>query len=125
MLLLYSYSYVLELIKSCDTFVWCKHFSGLLGVADTSPGGDGGNGLKESDSDKQDKLDFSDRLSSPISPEEALWALNMVKKDAAPGQDGVRIMLDDCPFEVWLALFQVCWDYGLVPSVWQKKYIIL
>ena len=42
-----------------------------------------------------------------------------VKKDAAQGQDGVDVemMLADCLFEVWLALFQVCWDYGPVPSM--------
>ena len=45
----------------------------------------GGIGAKKSDFDKQLSLDFSGRLCSPISPEEVHWALDKVKKDAAPG----------------------------------------
>ena len=36
-------------------------------------------------------LDFSERLCQPISREEVAWALERVKKDAAPGKDGVTV----------------------------------
>ena len=65
--------------------VWCNHFSRLLGGADESSCGGGGIGTKKSDFDNQLSLDFSGRLCSPIIPEEVHWALDKVKKDAAPG----------------------------------------
>ena len=54
------------------------------------------------------------------------WALDKVKKNAAPGQDGVvvEMMVVDYLFEIWLALFQVCWKYGLVPSVWKESLVV-
>ena len=45
--------------------------------------------------------------------------MDKVKKDAAPGKDGVTVdmMSADVLFDVWCALFEVCWEYGMVPSV--------
>ena len=90
--------------------VWCNHVSRLLGGVDESSCGEGSNGVEESTHGKQDSLDFSDRLCAPISAEEVQWALEKVRKDAAPGQDGidVEMMKADCLLGVWLVLFQVC-----------------
>ena len=49
-----------------------------------------------------------------------------MKKDAAPGKDGVTIdmMSADVLFDVWCALFEVCWEHGMVPSVWRKSPVV-
>ena len=61
----------------------------------------------------------SEHLGEPISREEVQWALNEVRKDAAPGLDGVvmNMMLTERLFEVWVALFEFCWEYRRVPSL--------
>ena len=38
---------------------------------------------------------FSEKLCLPLSSEEIRWALNKVKKDATPGQDGIGVRGDD------------------------------
>ena len=67
-------------------------------------------------------MDLSDRLCFPISAEEVRWALQRVKKDAAPGQDdiGAEMMITESLFDMWLTLFQVCWEYNIVPSIWKE-----
>ena len=64
-------------------------------------------------------LDLSDRLCAPTSVEEITWTLHKVKKEAAPGQDdiGAKMRMADCLLEVWLTLFQVCWEDSIVPSI--------
>ena len=59
-----------------------------------------------------DGLDFSEGLCQPNSREELAWALEKVKKDAAPGKDGVTVnmMSTEVLFDVWFALFEVCWE---------------
>ena len=54
-----------------------------------------------------------------ISKEEVLWALNEVKKNAAPGSDGVEMdmLLTERLSGVWVTLFEVCWEHGIVPSL--------
>ena len=54
-----------------------------------------------------------------------MWALNEVKKNAAPGSDGVEIymLLTERLFEVWVALFDVCWEHGIVPSLWRESIV--
>ena len=66
------------------------------------------------------------RLCQPISREEVAWALDKVKKDAAPGKDGVTVdmMSADVLFDIWCALFEVCWEYGMVPSVWRESLVV-
>ena len=46
-----------------------------------------------------------------------------MKKDAALGKDGVTVdmMSADMLFDVWCALFGVCSEYGMVPSVWRES----
>ena len=106
--------------------VWCNHFSRLLGCVDESSCGEGGNGVEESTHGKQDSLDFSDRLCTPISAEEVQWALERVRSDATPGQDGIAVemMKADCLLGVRVVLFQVCWEYGLVPSAWKESLVV-
>ena len=60
----------------------------------------------------------SEHLDQPISREEVQWALNEVN-DAAPRLDGVvmNMMLTERLFEVWVVLFEFCWEYGMVPSL--------
>ena len=95
--------------------VWFNHFSRLLGGRSI---GDAHTAPKSS-CQGDDCLDLSDRLCSPISAEEIRWALQKVKKDAAPGQDDIRaeMMMADCLLDVWLTLFMVCWVYSIVPSI--------
>ena len=66
------------------------------------------------------------RLYQPISREEVAWALDKVKKDVAPGKDGVTVdmMSAEMLFNVWYALFEVCWEYGMVPSVWRESLVV-
>ena len=37
---------------------------------------------------------------------------------------GVEMMLAEPLFEVWMTLFQVCWESGLVPSVWEESLVV-
>ena len=102
--------------------VWAKHFSKLLGthmemdVNTTTRGSSHGGAQTE----------FEDRLCQPIIMEEVQWALHRVRKDAAPGQDevGADMMMAECLADVWLNLFQVCWEYSIVPSVWKESTLI-
>ena len=50
-----------------------------------------------------------------------------MRKDAAPGQDevGVEMMIADCLADVWLNLFQVCWEFSFVPSVRKESIVVL
>ena len=52
--------------------------------------------------------------------------MDKVKKDAAPGEDGVTVnmMSADMLFDVWCALFEMCWEYGMVPSVWRESLVV-
>ena len=70
--------------------------------------------------------EFEDRLCQPIIMEEVQWVLHRVRKDAAPGQDevGVDMMMAECLADVWLNLFQVCWEYSIVPSIWKESTVI-
>ena len=45
--------------------------------------------------------------------------------NAAPGPDdvGVQMMLAEPLFEIWLSLFEVCWEYGMVPSMWNESLV--
>ena len=33
----------------------------------------------------------------------------------------VNVMSAEVLFDVWFALFEVCWEYGVVPSVWRES----
>ena len=37
----------------------------------------------------------------------------------------VGMMVMERLFEIWVALFEVCWAYGRVPSLWRVSVIIL
>ena len=68
----------------------------------------------------------SQHLCELISREEVLWALNEMKKNAAPGSDGVEMdmLLTERLFDVWVALFDVCWEHGIVPSLWRESIVV-
>ena len=57
--------------------------------------------------------------------EEVQWALQRVRKDAAPGNDevGAKMMMAHCLADVWLSLFQVCREFSIVPSVWKESIV--
>ena len=93
--------------------VWKEHFAKVLGVSN-----EGAMGDKEQIDDSADinkcvanRLDFSERLCQPILREEVAWALDKVKKGAAPGKDGmiVDMMSAEVLFNVWCALVEMCW----------------
>ena len=70
-------------------------------------------------------MDLSDRLCFPISVEEVQWALQKVKKDAAPGHDDIRTeIMANCLLDVWVTLFQVCWEYSIAPSIWKESVVV-
>ena len=108
--------------------VWKEYFTKVLGASNEEAVGD-----EERIGDSADinnwgtnRLNFSERLCQPISREEVAWALDKVKKDAAPGKDGVTVdmMSADMLFDVWCALFEVCWEYGMVPSEWRESLVV-
>ena len=80
----------------------------------------------ESSSQVDGGLDLSDRLCAPISVEEIMWALHKVKKEEALGQDdiGAEMMMADGLLEVWLTLFQVCWEHSIVPSISKESVVV-
>ena len=59
-------------------------------------------------------------MDTVFSKEEVLWALNeVIQKNVAPGSDGVEMdmLLTERLFGVWVTLFEVCWEHGIVPSL--------
>ena len=52
--------------------------------------------------------------------------MNEVRKDAAPGMDDVvmDMILTERLFEVWVALFEFCWEHGRVPTLWRESVIV-
>ena len=103
--------------------IWKNHFAKVRG---RSVDGDGETSGYQIDREEKGSAEFSQWLCEPISREEVLWALNEVKKDAAPGLDGVvmDMMLTERLFEVWVALFEVCWEHGMVPSSWRESVVV-
>ena len=104
--------------------VWNEHFTKVLGASNEGAVGD--EERVGDSADINNRLDFSETLCQPISREEVAWALNKGKKDTSPGKDGVTVdmMSADMLFGVWCALFEVCWEYGMVPSVWRESLVI-
>ena len=107
--------------------VWQDNFRSLLGEEGDA---DGDNDKSSGALDQMDvgelnwTKDYSSQLGQPISPEEVHWALNMVRVDAAPGQDGigVEMMMADALFEVWMSLFKyvgkLVWYHHYGKRVW-------
>ena len=86
--------------------VWRNHFAKVLG------GNDEGN--RETSctqvNTEETQPESSEHLGEPVSREEVQWALNEVKKDAAPGLDGVvmNMMQTEKLFEMNTGLRQGC-----------------
>ena len=108
-------------VRTCEEAisVWRDYFGRLLGGP--------GDSLEDNCNDsccaeKAPKADFSDHLDAPITCEEVLWALTKVKKDAATGPDdvAVQMMLAEPLLEIWLSLFEVCWEYGM----WNESLVV-
>ena len=102
--------------------IWRTHFARVLG-------GDDNEDTKLDDTHTREDVDLSEcsqHLYEPISREEVSWALNVVKKDAAPGLDGVvmEMMLTERLLEVWVALFRVCWERERVPTMWRESVVV-
>ena len=59
---------------------------------------------------------YEDCLCHSIAMEDIQWVLHRLRKDAVPGQDevGVEMMMADCLADMWLNLFQVCWEFSIV-----------
>ena len=99
--------------------IWREHFAKVLGAKNEGAVGDEEQIGESADiSCDTNRLDFSERLCQPICREEVAWALEKVKKDAAPGKDGVTVdmMSAEVLFNVWCALFEVCWGLIFAPS---------
>lgn len=58
--------------------------------------------------------------------EEVAWALEKVRKDAAPGKDEVTMNMMSAKglFDVWVTLFKVRREDSIVPSLWRKSLIV-
>ena len=94
---------------------WQSHFVKVLG-------GDDKEGQETSCmqvNTEDNGLECSQHLCELISREEVLWALNEVKKNAAPGSDGIE--MDMLLTE---RLFDVCWEHGIVPSLWRESIVV-
>ena len=85
--------------------VWKEHFTKVLGASNEGAVGDEGRVGDRADINSwgTNGLDFSESLCQPISREKVAWALDKVKKDAAPGKDRVTVdmMSADVLFDVW------------------------
>ena len=49
-----------------------------------------------------------------------------MKKNATPESDSVEMdmLLTERLFDVWVALFDVCWEHGIVPSLWRESIVV-
>ena len=70
--------------------------------------------------------DLSNRLDMPILQDEVDVAFSRVKKEAAPGKDGIsyRMMTAAGLRDIWPALFGACWRSGLIPSEWRRSVVV-
>ena len=110
--------------------VWRSYFEALLGgqteqdeadtcsefeaVQPTICGGDGA------------QSDLCSLLDMPILQDEVDCAFSRVKKEAAPGKDGIsfRMMSTTALRDLWLALFGACWRTGMIPSEWRRSLVV-
>ena len=48
-----------------------------------------------------------------------------MKKDVAPGKDEVTVdMMLTCVVRCLVCFVEVCWEYGMVPSVWRESLVV-
>ena len=64
------------------------------------------------------QFDLCSLLDMPILQEEVDCAFSWVKKEAAPGKDGIsfRMMNTTALRDLWLALYGACWRTCMIPS---------
>ena len=54
-----------------------------------------------------------------------MWALGRAKRRKSPGRDiSVEMMDVEALSDVWVNLFNVCWKFGVVPSLWKHSIIV-
>lgn len=107
--------------------VWKEHFAKVLDVTKDNTGGD--KDLIDGDAvsiASDYRVTYSERLCQHILREEVAWALEKVRKDAAPGKDEVTMNMMSAKglFDVWVTLFKVRREDSIVPSLWRKSLIV-
>ena len=104
--------------------VWRSYFESLLGGETEQGESDGPWPTVGSGGDLQS--DLSSQLDMPILQDEVDLAFSRVKKEAAPGKDGVsfQMMAADILRDLWLALFGACWKNGMIPSEWHRSVVV-
>ena len=62
----------------------------------------------------------------PILQDEVDCAFSRVKKEAAPGKDGIsfRMMNTTALRDLWLALFGACWRTGMIPLERRRSLVV-
>ena len=97
--------------------VWSDHFKKVL-----QGGKESLSGCHELNGDSRAKgLGGSSKdLEDKFTGEEVMWALSIAKKGKAVGRDGISLemMSAECLKNVWVRLFNVCWKFGVVSSLW-------
>ena len=103
--------------------VWSEHFKEVLQGGKESPTG---CHALNGDSKAKGLGGSSKVLEDELTQEEVMWALGKVKKGKAVGKDGISVemMSAECLTDVWVKLFNVCWKFGVVPSLWKHSIIV-
>ena len=98
--------------------VWKNHFEKILNTGVPSEG--------EREATEQNKQSNTLPLDEDITRQEVVWALGMLKSNAASGKDGLTAeMVDkDILVEFWYELFKLCWKEGMMPSIWKHTVVI-
>ena len=110
--------------------VWRSYFESLLGGETElceADSGDASNVLQPTMCSRDGpQPDLSSRLDMPILQDEVDVAFSRVKKEAAPGKDGIsyRMMTAAGLRDLWPALFGACWRSGLIPSEWRRSLVV-
>ena len=65
-------------------------------------------------------------LDDELTREEVKWALGKAKRRKSPGRDviSVELLSVEALSDVWVNLFNVCWKFGVVPSLWRCSIIV-
>ena len=106
--------------------VWSEHFREVLQSGKESPAGCSEPSVcseVNQGSEQWSSLGLDDELTR----EEVMWALGKAKRMKSPGRDGISVEMMDMEAlsDVWVNLFNVCWKFGVVPSLWKCSIIVL
>ena len=105
--------------------VWSEHFKEMLQVVSESSVGCSKSSIGVGEV-QGEQYGRGLQLDVELTHKEVMWAWGSAKKGKSPGKDGITIemMRVEVLSEVWVSLFNVCWKFGVVSSLWTYSIIV-